>query len=136
MQLLQDIISLPTNTPTFVFFCFLLTFFHLFFVCSTNIATFAPSLVSSATGQRAVLYMRKTFSNVCRCEQRTSQTLNHNRQMTTETSAWCVSICLIIYSSCWRGLTALSILCGWAVRRPLAPGWTKKQTPTPFLYHK
>ena len=60
----------------------------------------------------------------------------HNRQMTTETSAWYVSIYLIIYSSCWRGLTALSILCGWAVRRPLAPGWTKKQTPTPFLYHK
>lgn len=32
--------------------------------------------------------------------------------MTTEASTWSVSIYLIIYSSFWRGLTALSILCG------------------------
>ena len=37
-------------------------------------------------GERAILYMRKTFSNVCRCDTRTSQIPSHNRQMTTETS--------------------------------------------------
>ena len=47
-----------------------------------------------------------------------------------------VSIYLFIYSSFWRGLTALSILCGKAMREPTIPGWAKKQTPTPFLYHK
>ena len=54
-------------------FCLALTFFPIFFVCSINILIFAPSLVSPATGERAVLYMRKTFSNVCRCRARTSQ---------------------------------------------------------------
>ena len=31
------------------------------------------------------------------------------------------------------GYSALSILCGEAMRRPVFPGWAKKQTPTPFL---
>ena len=32
------------------------------------------------------------------------------------------------------GLRALSILCGEAMREPVEPGWTKKQTPAPFFY--
>ena len=40
----------------------------------------------STRGRRAVLYMRKTFSNVCRCAPWTSQLHSHNRQMATETS--------------------------------------------------
>ena len=56
--------------------------------------------------------MRKTFSNVCRCEPRTSQTLTPQQTDDNEASTLCVSIHLILYSSYWRGLSALSILCG------------------------
>jgi len=53
------------------------------------------------------------------------------------TSAWSVSIYhIIIYSSFWRGLSALSILCERAMREPTVLGWAEEQTPTPFLYHK
>ena len=43
-------------------------FFLFFFAVSKIILIFAPSLVSPAVGERAVIYMRKTFSNVCRCD--------------------------------------------------------------------
>ena len=56
--------------------------------------------------------IRKTFSDVCRCRARTSQLPNLQQADDNETSAWSVSIYLSIrYSSFWRGLTALSILC-------------------------
>ena len=55
--------------------------------------------------------MRKTFSNVCRCGPRTSQLPNLQPSNDNEASAWYVSIYIIIHSSYWRGLTALSILC-------------------------
>lgn len=53
--------------------------------------------------------------------------------MTTEASRGAFLYTLIIYSSYWRGLTALSILCGEAMREPVEPGWAEKQTPAPFL---
>ena len=77
-------------------------------------------------GERAVLYMRKTFSDVCRCGPRTSQLPNLQQADGNGASTWCVSIYLFIYSSYWRGLTALSILCRWAMRRPLDPGWAEE----------
>ena len=55
--------------------------------------------------------------------------------MTTEASRGAF-LYIHYYSSYWRGLTALSILCGEAMREPVEPGWAEKQTPTPFLYHK
>ena len=55
--------------------------------------------------------MRKTFSDVCRCASRTSQTLTSQQADDNETSTLSVSIYLILYSSFWRRLTALSILC-------------------------
>ena len=35
-------------------------------------------------GERAVIYLRKTFSDVCHCETRTSHLLPHNGQMDNE----------------------------------------------------
>ena len=87
-------------------------------------------------GERAVLYMRKTFSNVCRCEQRTSQIPKPQQTDDNEASRGAYLYTLNTYSSFWRGLTALSILCGEAMRRPVVPGWAEKQTPTPFLCMK
>ena len=48
---------------------------------------FASSLVSPAVGKRAVLYMRKTFSNVCRCALRISQIPKPQQTDDNETSA-------------------------------------------------
>ena len=45
-----------------------ITFFQIFFVSSTIIITFVPSLVSPVMGKAGGLIMKKTFSNVCRCE--------------------------------------------------------------------
>ena len=70
--------------------------------------------------------MRKTFSNVCRCALRISQVPKPQQADDNEASTWYVSIYLIIYSSYWRGLTALSILCGEAMREPVEPGWAER----------
>ena len=53
-----------------------------------------------------------------------------------EASAWYVSIYHNLYSPYWRGLTALSILCGLGNARAFDARMGKKQTPTPFLYLK
>ena len=82
--------------------------------------------------------MRKTFSNVCRCETRTSQTRPSQQADDNETSAWSVSIYLIYKYIVRSGVgyeRCLSCVKG-AMRRPVSPGWAEKQTPTPFLYHK
>ena len=81
-------------------------------IISEIILIFAASLVSPQGKSGRSYCMRKTFSNVCRCEPRTSQTLNitaGRRQPKRLRGAFLYT--LIIYSSFWRGLTALSILC-------------------------
>ena len=47
--------------------------------------------------------------------------------MTTEASRGAFLYTFVLYSSCWRGLTALSILCGEAMREPVEPGWAEEQ---------
>ena len=81
---------------------------------SIKCCIFAASLVSPMGRSGRSYFMRKTFSNVCRCGLRTSQTRQHphSRQMTTKRLRGTFLYTIIIYSSCWRGLTALSILCG------------------------
>ena len=64
---------------------FIVTFSRFFFAISKIIYIFAASLVSPAVGERAVLYMRKTFSNVCRCGLLPRQTVEQ-----TLTSFLCV----------------------------------------------
>ena len=54
-----------------------------------------------------------------------------------ETSAWSVSIYLsLIYSSFWRGLTALSILCDVGNAKAFGSRMGRRTAPTPFLYTK
>lgn len=47
---------------------------QFFFARSQFLCIFAPLLSMPTRGRRAALYIRKTFSDVCRCETRTSQT--------------------------------------------------------------
>ena len=80
------------------------------------IRIFAVSNVSPAMGGRENLYIRKTFSNVCRCALRISQIPQPQQTDDDEASSWCVysiSLCdvtisVLAWANCvvypvWRG---------------------------------
>ena len=79
--------------------------------------------------------MRKTFSDVCRCRARTSQLPYLQQADDNEASTWCVSIYLILYSPCWRGLTALSILCRLGNAKACALGMGKETDTYAFFVY-
>ena len=82
------------------------------YLCGIALVHLVPAQLMPLGGERSY-FMRKTFSNVCRCVSRISQIPNPQQTDDNETSTWSVSIYLnLIYSSFWRGLSALSILCG------------------------
>ena len=72
---------------------------------------FAPSLSQLIRGRRAVLYMRKTFSNVCRCDSWISQV------PIITTGRWQRDVCVVRFYIHYYivragvGWWALSILC-------------------------
>ena len=108
-------------------------FFRFSFVVSKIIYIFAASFVSPVVGERAVLYMRKTFSNVWRCESWISQIPKPQQTDDNETSTCGAYLYTIYIVRSGVGWWALSILCGKAMREPTIPGWAEEQTPTPFL---
>jgi hypothetical protein len=81
-----------------------------------------------------LIYEKDVFERLSLWSKNFATSKTYSWQMTTRRLRGAFLYTLIIYSTCWRGLTALSILCRWAMRRPLDPGWAEKQTPTPFLY--
>ena len=92
--------------------------FPFFFFCrfslevSIIIPIFAASLGSSlVSGGRSYIWERRFRTSVV-VSQELRKLLTSQQADDNETSAWSVSIYLsLIYSSFWRGLTALSILC-------------------------
>ena len=63
-----------------------------------NLCSFVPSLSLSIRGRRAVLYMRKTFSNVCHCEPWTSQLPNSHAGRWQPKRLRGASIYIVIYN--------------------------------------
>ena len=59
-----------------------------------------------------LIYEKDVFERLSLCIKNLANSEHHNRQMTTETSAFGTYLYIfILYSPCWRGLSALSILC-------------------------
>ena len=75
-----------------------------------------------------------TFSDVCLCGLRTSQLPNPQQADDNEASALCDSF--NIKDTYWRGLFALSILCGLGNAKACSPRMGTRTAPTPFLYIK
>jgi hypothetical protein len=87
-------------------------FFPFFFVYKKIIRIFAASLVSPAAGERAVIYMKETFSNVCRCGLRTSQIL-YPQQADDNRGVYVVRIYLIyIFVLSWANCVVYPVWVG------------------------
>ena len=103
-------------------FCFLLTFstFSLF-VPQILLPLHHRLLARQRVSGRSYIWERRfRTSVVVTRELRKLQTTTDRWQPERLRGAFLYTF--IIYSSCWRGLTALSILCGVAMRRPTSPG--------------
>ena len=118
----------PKNHIFFIHLHPLLLFFPIFAVSSVLVWRKWPNgcwILKWISGGLIIWERRFRTSVVVHNESRKFQ--SHSRQMTTEASRGTFLYTIILYSSCWRGLTALSILCGEAMREPVMPGWAENR---------
>ena len=124
-------ISAIQKKPNILYF-FRKKFFHFDF--SSYLCTIAWLAQSWAAG--GLIYEKDVFGRLSLCITNFANSQSHSRQMTTRRLRGAYLYTFNIYSSFWRGLTALSILCGKGNAKACYARMGRRTAPTPFLYTK
>ena len=108
------------------------TFDHFkYFIYLCTIACFP---LGARTGD--LIYEKDVFERLSLWNQNLANSITH-KQADDNRDVCVVRIIYTVYIySYWRGLTALSILCGLGNAKALVPRMGRRTAPTPFLYTK
>ena len=82
---------------------------HIVFVSLRHRLCRGRLRASPLTGD--LIYEKDVFERLSLCIKNLASSEHHNRQMTTRRLRGAFLYTIVLYSSYWRGLTALSILC-------------------------
>ena len=100
-------------------------FFLVYFLKSLYLCNIAQLVQQWAVG--GLIYEKDVFERLSLWFVNLASSNLYNRQMTTRRLRGAFLYTLFIYSSCWRGLTALSILCREGNARAYEPRMGREQ---------
>ena len=120
-------------------FSCLLVIFSFFFLCRFRILSYLCTIAwlvhSWAAG--GLIYEKDVFERLSLWTMNLANSYHRSRQMTTRRlRGTFLYTPILIYSSCWRGLTALSILCGGGNARAYSPRMDRRTGTHAFFVYQ